>query len=85
MPSRKRNQGKARKAKAAAASIDGSKEQSTALRQETKPGENNDIVISGGLRLNAGCKHGFINENDPTRIHTLQKFINIYYVLQCGY
>ena len=54
MPSRKRNQGKARKAKAAAASIAGSKEQSSsAQRQEsTPPGENNDIVISGGLRLN---------------------------------
>ena len=78
MPSRKRNQGKARKAKAVAAST-GSKEQSSsAQRQEsTPPGENNDIVISGGLRLNAGCKHGF--ENDHSRIHTVKKFVNVYY------
>ena len=77
MPSRKRNQGKARKAKAVAASIAGSKEQSTALRQETKPGENNDIMISGGLPLNAGCKHGFVI--DESRIHTVKKFIDVYY------
>ena len=82
MPSRKRNQGKARKAKAAAASIDGSREQSSSSqRQEpTPPGENNDIVISGGLRLNAGCKHGFRNDpSDICRIQMLQKFINVYY------
>ena len=78
MPSRKRNQGKARKAKAAAASKDGSREQSSsAQRQETKLGENNDIMISGGLPLNAGCKHGFVN--DETRIHMVKKFIDVYY------
>lgn len=79
MPSRKRNQGKARKAKAAAASIAGSKEQSSsAQRQEsTPPGENNDIVISGGLRLNAGCKHGF--KIEESRIHTVKKFVDVYY------
>ena len=78
MPSRKRNQGKARKAKAAAASIDGSKEQSSsAHRQEsTPPGENNDIVISG-LPLNAGCKHGF--KIDESRIHMVKKFIDVYF------